>query len=92
MHVIMLHKTKVNILINLKDHKKKFKSPNAAQIFDYIIVGAGAAGSLLAYRLAQADQSKKVLLIEAGKEPVIDTVVRKIVNENFSVMNFYIFW
>ena len=34
--------------------------------FDYIIVGAGTAGCLLANRLS-ADASKRILLIEAGK-------------------------
>jgi len=33
--------------------------------FDYVVVGAGTAGCLLANRLS-ADGSKRVLLIEAG--------------------------
>jgi len=36
-----------------------------AQTFDYVIIGAGTAGCLLANRLS-ADPSKRVLLIEAG--------------------------
>ncbi len=40
--------------------------PMAQPTFDYIIVGAGTAGCLLANRLS-ADSKKRVLLIEAGR-------------------------
>lgn len=44
----------------------------APEQYDIIICGAGTAGSLLVYRFAQQFPTKKILVLEAGKDDVQD--------------------
>jgi choline dehydrogenase len=43
--------------------------PEQQQSFDFIVVGSGAGGGVLASRLARNNKNLKVLLIEAGGDP-----------------------
>ena len=44
----------------------EFISPSQANDFDYVIVGGGTAGCVIASRLSEYLPHKKILLIEAG--------------------------
>ena len=39
-----------------------------ANVYDYVVVGAGACGTVIASKLARALPTKQILLLEAGKE------------------------
>lgn len=43
--------------------------------YDFIVAGAGPAGSALAYRLGKLYPSKYTLLIEAGDAPPVNVIV-----------------
>lgn len=52
---------------------------NQVPKFDYIVVGSGAGGLTVAYRLALQNRFRRVLLIEAGGYPSINSPVNNFI-------------
>ena len=50
-------------------------SPHQADAFDYLIVGGGTAGCVIASRLAEYLPHKRILLIEAGPSDYLNDKV-----------------
>lgn len=55
--------------------RRATNAEDSADQYDIIVCGAGTAGSLLVYRLAQQYPTAKILLLEAGKDDVQDDEV-----------------
>ncbi|ODM88664.1 Oxygen-dependent choline dehydrogenase [Orchesella cincta] len=64
-HLDMANDAASNSELLTLDPKCRFTS------FDYIVVGAGGSGMVVATRIANASSSIRVLLLEAGGEPSV---------------------
>ncbi|KAH8276461.1 hypothetical protein KR044_009808, partial [Drosophila immigrans] len=63
-------------LTNSSDWPPAFEPPDGgAATFDYIVVGAGSAGSIVASRLSERQPEAQLLLLEAGELPPLESEI-----------------
>lgn len=60
--------TLLTMLVELRPLVTASKAPDNLSDFDFLVVGGGSAGAVVAARLVQGEPSARVCLVEAGRE------------------------